>query len=816
MVNWFRLFNVRWHSFEDSLSGKVEDPESAAFAAAFEYQSRFENIGRAEDTSGELSAWFKEKTGGPGVLVLIRGKKNSSAKMLIDVIHHLKQNKDEEGREFIMGLSSMDSSASVVSILVEDLFADLVSAKKLSSVGVKDRYLPSLEGLISGKHKIREKFTPQILDDTPQVDALTERPRGIYIPCPIWHLIWENVTNAEKEFEIDGANQPIPLLEKLIDGMKQIRDSDKVVYKRWEPSAQRLAEYLWTAANELSAGVTVYEESGTLDAIHLHQKCYKDFIAFHEGVEATEERSPGASDRATEERKVDTGEGDPLGRKRKASQEDDRGNKGPSVARQSSFAEDQDNRGEEKSAEDLPPTPTGVPMPIGSPPTLAFEGIPTWLGTILNGVVQSTKAMEAAGVSLKDFALINKYNIEKKEEKNKATSKWLPNAVFLMKVLSSEDGWNTQGMPELTEFAKQLVEMKISQATQLVREKYRGEKWCGCILKSGLSQLLKRGFKAEDVNVAPSGFSVLFFHPSSYSETDGEEFGLQQIRESFGDGELNEEMARAFNRMQIFVPDSTYKAADQLRAAISFLESICGDMTIATSGYRKGLMAMEENRQRFEAEYRENKMFLFNYLYLLDRVFQAFCEEIQKQSGSADPIRAFLSVRKATFMEDLIEGPLLLWLVQGIRLSLQPPLLLAGRETLAGIVDLNQGSSNRGKPGSGGKSPRTRSAQGELSEEGQASLKAEERVAEWQLPEGKDMGSFFNPHQKDNTRPVPRVTHPHTGRPAQICLRYQIGREGCRFGKGCAMAHVRPKDIPAAAREKLTNHLRKVYQGSGS
>ena len=63
--------------------------------------------------------------------------------------------------------------ASVVSILVEDLFAELVSAKKLSSVGVKDRYLPSLEGLISRKHKIREKFTPQILDDTPQVGAPT-------------------------------------------------------------------------------------------------------------------------------------------------------------------------------------------------------------------------------------------------------------------------------------------------------------------------------------------------------------------------------------------------------------------------------------------------------------------------------------------------------------------------------------------------------------------------------------------------------------------------------------------------------------------
>jgi hypothetical protein len=106
-------------------------------------------------------------------------------------------------------------------------------------------------------------------------------------------------------------------------------------------------------------------------------------------------------------------------------------------------------------------------------------------------------------------------------------------------------------------------------------------------LKAGISDFLKRGFMAEDIQIAPSGFSILLFHhPSGYTEIDGDDFGLlQQSPEIFGDRELPEEMVRAaFSKRQIFVPENTYQAADQIKTAVKFLERLCGDRTIATSG----------------------------------------------------------------------------------------------------------------------------------------------------------------------------------------------------------------------------------------
>ena len=83
--------------------------------------------------------------------------------------------------------------------------------------------------------------------------------------------------------------------------------------------------------------------------------------------------------------------------------------------------------------------------------------------------------MEKAGGLLQEFATINKHSIEKKEEKKKATSRWLPSALFVFRVLSAEDGWRTTGVPDLTDFAIQLTDMKIFQATQLVRDKAKEE-----------------------------------------------------------------------------------------------------------------------------------------------------------------------------------------------------------------------------------------------------------------------------------------------------------------------------------------------------
>jgi hypothetical protein len=83
----------------------------------------------------------------------------------------------------------------------------------------------------------------------------------------------------------------------------------------------------------------------------------------------------------------------------------------------------------------------------------------------------SAQAIANASQSLNNMAVANKSVLDKTDEKKQATSKWLPSAVFLLKLLSAEDGWDTQGVPKITEFAEKLFGMKIFGATQQIRSK---------------------------------------------------------------------------------------------------------------------------------------------------------------------------------------------------------------------------------------------------------------------------------------------------------------------------------------------------------
>jgi hypothetical protein len=244
------------------------------------------------------------------------------------------------------------------------------------------------------------------------------------------------------------------------------------------------------------------------------------------------------------------------------------------------------------------------------------------------------------GVSLKSFAKSNQVNINKREPKERVTSNWLPSWTYLVRFLSADEGWATEGLPNETEAFGQLSEMKLFAATQLVRSIALQAKWPGGMLKSGVGEFLKLGFVNNRVDTQPAAFSVLFFFGGSYEETDGKAFSKQQLREAYGDGELSEEMIRAFDKKEIFIPENTYHAEDQLATAISFLQWICGVQTLATSGYQRGLEILKEHKRSFEAVARSDRMFLFNYLYLLDRVFQRFLQRILQFEYDSDPIMA--------------------------------------------------------------------------------------------------------------------------------------------------------------------------------
>jgi hypothetical protein len=638
-------------------------------------------------------------------------------------------------------------------------------------------------------------------------------------------IIWSVESDEEDAEPLSleaGSVPPRAVLLRLIAGAKLMKQTQPQRFKEWRGVIQNVVTFLWAHVLDLSLGNHVISLRGNRKWDKHAVRCSHDLLEFTEGLGGGSSGSSddGEEDVPTSRFKIARSGAGRSARNRAPPATENRGTNPPEPTRNASESDDEPV---------LPPPPRGEQQPPPAADADPMDQIPNgaaeWASRLLRGILASTKAMETAGNSFHEFAIVNKNNIEKKEEKKKATSRWLPSAVYLFRVLSAEDGWRTTGVPELTEFAVQITEMKIFQATQLIRDKAKEEGWPGGILKAGVSDFLKRGFMAEDIQVGPSGFSILFFHPSGYSETDGQDFKFQQGREVFGKGEMPEEVIKALSSQQIFVPENTYQAADQIKTAIHFLECICGDRTIATSGYKFGLRMLEENRRIFDSETSLNKMFLLNYMYMLDRVFQAFCKELRRFEKEPDPIQDARAVVGEVWMEKMISTPIQSWVIQGTIPTFASPLILRGKSPSNGVLDLNEAGKKHGAAigggaaagGGAGVTPRqgkkagrpVPAADGE-SPKWHRELSEDECVKDWRLPTGKRLADFFGPHKKENMVGLPKVAHHKSGRPMQPCLRYQL--EKCRQGAACPFAHIRPKDIPRDVHDAITSHIKNVYE----
>jgi hypothetical protein len=762
--------------------------------------------------------------------MVVRGKGNSK-KGMVDTMHHLKQVKNLKDVTIVMGVDGLSAVTTMVGVqLIADLFSDLSSMKKTRSIAMKDRYIPTIEGLIDDRHPIAERFTPRILEECEQVDSIRQWPNSIFVPFPIVELIWSVESDDEDEEPLPleaGSVPPRALLLRLVAGARLKKESQPQWFKEWRGVIQNVATFLWAHVVDLSVGNHLHVLNGNRKWDRHAVKCSHELLEFTEGLGGGSDSSSDDEDgeKVTSRFKIARGGGR---RETRREEEVQPTSTGDSSARGASESEAQESERARRAANRrpetiLPPPPRGAPRPPAADAEIP-QGEEEWANRLLRGILASTKAMETAGNSLHEMAIVNKNNIEKKEEKKKATSRWLPSAVFLFRVLSAEEGWLTTGVPEMTEFAVQITEMKIFQATQLIRDKAQEEGWPGGILKAGISDFLKRGFMAEDIQTAPSGFSILFFHPSGYSEIDGKEFRFQQGREVFGKGEMPEDVIKALSSQQIFVPENTYQAADQIRTAVKFLECLCGDRTIATSGYKFGLRMIEENRRIFDSESILDKTFLFNYMYMLDRVFQAFCKELRRFEKEQDPIQDASVVIGDGWMEKMIAEPIQKWVILGQIPTFASPLILRGKAPPEkGVLDLNdagprkQGAAGGGAGGAAGaarqgkKAGRPAPAQDPGDSPGwHSELPSDECVKEWRLPSGKKLADFFGPHKSENLVGIPKVKHHKSGRPAQPCLRYQLAK--CRQGAACPFAHIRPKDIPRDVHDALTSHIKGVYE----
>jgi len=840
MVSWFRFYFEYWQVFvaENGPEGHVMGTDA---------HKDFLSIKDMDD----LLKWTLDHAKVPGVFLVARNKVGRDGKRKIDVLHHLSvlQRPGGEGEDYVIGMLQLGGGSQTIGLLLKDLVADLVpvaakrSGTRGGTAGGKDStiYVPSLESLMERRDRsFGKSYVPKVGEAYMTSEDLSGRPSVVFVPFYIWIVICTGInlnkkdktgrqgekekadvsegseveenqideTSSKDEEEIwtEQANSPLYLAQRLWRMMRFLQEEDPVMFKVYHGVAQSILDFFWAANNNLTPGVRLRSTEGDLEAMKHTRECLQEFLTFAEqGALPTWSKHNNPRDQDV------------------LRQQDDI----ESVVQVECPQQPANNDGQMELPQPtgLPPSPKGGGVrPLGNPPEMmelvTEDNGPVWVRSLMKGFAGT---MADVGLAIREAVQANRAAKDKEEDRKKATSKWLPDSTFVLRVLSAENGWETPGIPELNPFAAKLFEMKILQAIQFVRAKAKDDGWSGCILKSGLSEFLKRGPIAEDIHEAPSGFSVLFFHHSAYSEGDDESHSMQALREAYGDGEMPDDLVKAFSKLHIFVPSCTFRAGEQLKAAVQFLEVLCGENTIATSGYRHGLKMLEDNRRLFEREADRDKMFLFNYLYLLDRMFQRFCREIREFSQEQDPVLALGELLKGDrWMKEMIDQALEPLVIYGKELGLRPPLKLQERSHLSGLIDMSQvgkGNSNKrpienpdsgGK--AGGKAARRKLGAGEAHPDWWGELSNEDYVREWAVPQGKKFGDYFGPHKKENVVGLPYVQHHKSKRPAPICLKYQIGNGvKCKRGADCNLAHIRPRDLSSEEFQQIADHLKKVF-----
>lgn len=910
MVSWLLLNYDEWNRFEKE---KGDMADLRAIAALIDYVA----CKADPNPSGRFEQWMTENGDVPGLILVLREKKERKYKGWVDIIHQFKLI-DKDGEKQLMGLFNLDNDCDITGVDLNDLFGDIpVEKRSVRTVASREkgdedekekdeaiRYIPTIEGLVAGRYPVKGNFTPQEGEICLREEALEFRPKSLFIPFPIWHLInGMYFPDAENyRFELDGPYSPGKLIEGMVQGLKENEAVGTIDFLKWRGVLQRTVDFLWAAENQLVFGdplLQVKKERAAM--VHLRE-CLDKFLVFaiqeergsSGGVE--EAKSDGDDDSVVEVPPPEAVLGVRSPTSRASSPRRATGTPAPGLVTSPGSAPPVSNMGvgqstavpattlfpTQPSAPAPAPTPTPVPTqaaatapatvpaaPTTAPASAPFPaqppnssapaasqpfppGFPSaaypnwgnfpgaaapapfpWAGQLppypfpgappsavpqpdwgqlfyglMGGLVTSAQTTASAVEA-------TRLREEKKVEKTKNTAHWLPENLFVLRVLSTaENGWKTMGVPSLTTFAESIVDLKPIDATLIVRAKAKREGWPGGMLKAGLSDFLKKGPVAENIDIAPSGFSVLFFHPSDFQERDRNEFQLHLQRVLLGSDKVSEELTRDFADKKAFTPANTYGACEMLETAIIFLKAVCGPNTIAASGYQKGLDMIRSKRPKFEAQHRKDKHFLVSFLYFLDKVFNQFCEYIIACEGDRNPVaslKGLLNGEKwmALTIDDIMQS----WSIFDLTSRLEPPPALRGVVVPGGLVDLDEAGYHDSIGGD--ERPSKRQAKGDGGPAWHYKIPQGEEVKEWQLPSGQKLGSYFGTTKgKDNLSWMPSYAHHKTGQPATLCLKYQLGT--CRGGGLCDHAHIRPRDISAGDSKKISENMKRIYSGKSS
>jgi len=388
------------------------------------------------------------------------------------------------------------------------------------------------------------------------------------------------------------------------------------------------------------------------------------------------------------------------------------------------------------------------------------------------------------------------YESSKRERKKSSIlHQWTEESVRLFRLLSAKN-WGETRLPKLTSFAKKLVsDKKITRAERMISKESKG--WEGDVEPSGLGTLLTGGFLAEDIVVSPGGLTVFMFLPMEKSHDRTKLQRVQHFREVFGDGKLNESSLQAFADTKLYIPTDKNEATVQLNTAIKFLDLLTGRKSIASDGYRYGLQILQENGRKFVREVQRDRLFMIKYLYLLDCVFQSFCELLSTVAKGKDPLGKAHDRGLHIFMRKELDRELRSFLMLG-----SPPNLSLPQVLLPKRRGVNSEEGTRA-PNAG--PPKAAPIQAEPWMKTNPSPNPK-----WLIPEGKGFSDVFGKDTPENKRGFPKVVHHRTKKKIYPCLKYLCTGE-CPRGVSCNLSHCRAEHLSEEEVSKIDTRIEAIF-----
>lgn len=428
-----------------------------------------------------------------------------------------------------------------------------------------------------------------------------------------------------------------------------------------------------------------------------------------------------------------------------------------------------------------------------------------------NPVAGGSATLDSNAVAAALVAVVNDMNKSNKEQRKREDkkkslfNKMTSEAEWLFTQLSAKN-WKDY-KPKLNKFTGRIVADKdLSKAIRLVQQKTSD--WRGKVCHKGLVQFLTSGYENHNLHGLPGGFTIFMFHASEDTLALNPKDRLNQILAMFGEDKTSEETAKHYADLKYFVATDFDSFHWQLETCTKFLDLCTRRKGIASSGYRKMMELMEQNREPFREAFRGDPHFGLKVGYFLDRTFQQFLKALLKFRGKSKPLREASGELRHTQQQDVIAvfRNMALGVVPNIALPVSfssykmtdaslPP--MGGRIMAPEGIPPNFGGSTA----IGGNKADRKPA---------STVKNHNRLKEWSLPEGEKFGNFFNATRKpDNVKDWPSFPDSSSGKMGRMCLRYQVTGQ-CR--SDCTMSHVNPRDIPKAEADKITTRLQEIFK----